>query len=260
MGKMKKLIDTYHANGVSGVVKQIKNKMHGRSDTEVIDITDDYITWLRFANAGMLSRGNYYCFDYALKNIPNDIPIMEIGSFCGLSANILYYYKQKNEKNNKLFTCDKWCLEGVFESQQLPNSDISYAGYSEFVKSSFITNTRMFSPKDIPYTIEMFSDEFFEAWQGMRELKDVHGRQVKLGGEIGFCFVDGNHSYEGIKKDFLNTDKYLIDGGFILFDDSTRSRTDNMGAQRVMQEIIESGRYELVRENPNFFFKKLKSF
>jgi hypothetical protein len=259
MSKFKKLKNAYRKNGTSGVIKLVNNKIRGKSNNQIIDITDEYIKWLRFANAGMLQRGNYWCFDYALKNIPNDVPILEIGSFCGLSTNILYHYKRTNNKNNKLFTCDKWFFEGVSGDDTLPICDIKYSEYREFVKATFISNTRMFSKNDLPHTIEMMSDDFFEAWEHSQKVVDVFDQEVTLGGNLGFCFVDGNHSYEGIKKDFLNTDNHLMDGGFILFDDSASNRTNNMGAQKVIQEIIDCGRYKLVRENPNFFFRKFRS-
>ena len=54
---------------------------------------DEYVEWLCFANAGMLDRGNLYCFDYAIRNLPSSAPLIEIGSFCGLSTNLITYYK-----------------------------------------------------------------------------------------------------------------------------------------------------------------------
>src|ERR1051326_5368411 len=78
-----------------------------------IDITDDYVKWLCFANAGMLDRGNLYLIDHAIRNLPSGAPILEIGSFCGLSANLLTHYKRKHGKANRLFTCDKWEFENA---------------------------------------------------------------------------------------------------------------------------------------------------
>ena len=55
----------------------------------------DYFNWLRYSVTGMLTPGNIKCFEYALKNLPNNSPILEIGSFCGLSACHIAYFKQK---------------------------------------------------------------------------------------------------------------------------------------------------------------------
>ena len=68
------------------------------------EITDEYVKWLCFANAGMLDRGNLYCFDLAIRNLPSDAPMVEIGSFCGLSTNLIAHYKYKHGKTNTLIT------------------------------------------------------------------------------------------------------------------------------------------------------------
>ena len=47
-------------------------------------VEDEYLNWLRFANAGMISPGNMYAMKYAIENLPTNDPIIEIGSFCGL--------------------------------------------------------------------------------------------------------------------------------------------------------------------------------
>ena len=60
---------------------------------------DEYLNWLRFANAGMLHPGNIHAMEYAIQNLPTNHPILEIGSFCGLSTNVISYLLQKNEKS-----------------------------------------------------------------------------------------------------------------------------------------------------------------
>ncbi len=60
-----------------------------------IDVSDAYIKWLCIANAGMLERGNLYLIDLAMKQLPSAAPVLEIGSFCGLSTNVLTHYKRK---------------------------------------------------------------------------------------------------------------------------------------------------------------------
>lgn len=43
-------------------------------------------------------------------------------------------------------------------------------------------------------------------------------------------------------------------GGFILFDESATG--SDWEVCRVVQEVAETGRYELVARNPNWFFRK----
>jgi predicted O-methyltransferase YrrM len=217
----------------------------------------EYMSWLKFANAGMLKRGNAYCFDYALKNIPSASSIVEIGSFCGLSTNMITYFKEKYGLKNPLITCDKWIFEGAEAGGMLGDSTtVSHSEYREFVKETYSRNVRMFSRYDLPYTIEVFSDEFFQAWRNKEDRTDVFGRKITLGGPISFCYIDGNHSYDFARRDFENADDHLEPGGFLLFDDSADG--SKWEVCRVVQEVMQTGRYDLVAKNPNYFFKKRK--
>ena len=220
-----------------------------------IDITDEYINWLCFANAGMLNRGNLYLVDFALRHLKSRSPMVEIGSFCGLSTNVLTYYKQKYGLKNRLITCDKWDFEiGESSPEALDNLPVSFVDYKHFVRDSYLRNTDFFSACDLPYTVEVTSDDFFAQWQRGETVQDVRGRTLQLGGGISFCYVDGNHSYEGAKRDYLNCDAFLECGGFILFDDSA---SEIFGVHKLMPEVLATGRYRCVAENPNHLFQRL---
>lgn len=220
-----------------------------------LDISDEYVNWLCFANAGMLNRGNLYLMDYALSRLPSTAPLLEIGSFCGLSTNVLTHYKRKHGLPNKLVTCDKWDFENAGEnSDHIGASPILFAEYKAFVRDTYIRNALMFSRDDLPFTIEMLSDEFFAEWRGRTVARDVFGRSFDLGGPISFCYIDGNHTYEGAKHDFVHCDAFLEERGFILFDDSS---VQKFGVRELMPEVVASGRYKLVARNPNHLFLKI---
>ena len=123
------------------------------------------------------------------------------------------------------------------------------------MKDSFKRNVQFFSSFNLPYAIEVLSDEFFELWENQSETKDIFERNITLGGPISFAFIDGNHTYEFARRDFENTDKFLEIGGFILFDDSA----DNSGFEcsNLMSEIVANPNYEVVIKNPNYLFKKI---
>jgi hypothetical protein len=100
----------------------------------------------------------------------------------------------------------------------------------------------------------MYSDEFFAAWSEGRQVKDVFEREVQLGGPISFAYIDGNHDYEFAQRDFINCDRHLVPGGFLLFDDSGDfSEWESRWAAR---EALRSGRYDLVIKNPNYLLRK----
>ena len=228
------------------IIRKAKNTLH-----PVIDISDEFTELLSGINAGWLERGNLYSFDYAMRNLPSEAPIIEIGSFCGLSTNLLGYYKQSNSVKNKVVNCDKWQWN---DTGQVGHSTFTYPEYLSFAKDAYIRNVQMFSRDDLPYTIELFSDEFFQQWRENREVSDVFGRTLRLGGPISFCFIDGNHAYDYAKRDFVNTDEFLESGGFILFDDSADGT--KWEVSRVRDEVIATRRYDVVAKNPNYLFRK----
>ena len=216
-------------------------------------VEDEYLTWLQFANSGMLNPGNVYAMKYAIENLPTSDPIIEIGSFCGLSTNVLSYFLRKNQRKNIIFCSDKWIFEGSEESVNLGLSDISHADYRSYVKETFMRNINFFSPNR-PHPIELFSDEFFEKWKTQKKVVDVFNQSITLGGNISFSYIDGNHNYEFAKRDFENVNQHLVPGGFILFDDSSDSAS--FGLSKLMREIKQRSDYSLVMKNPNYLFQK----
>ena len=218
--------------------------------------TTPYINWLVFANAGMLNKGNIYAINFALSKIYSKSPVVEIGSFCGLSTNLISHILKSQNKKNFIYTADKWVFEGAESDKFLAASCITHKEYREFVKNTYIRNVEFFSKGNIPYTIEEFSDDFFSRWNVKATVVDIFGRNTLLGGPISFCYIDGNHTYEYAKRDFENTDKFLEIGGFVLFDDSADSNP--FGLTKLMREIERNGNYVLALKNPNYLFQKIK--
>ncbi len=221
----------------------------------VVDLSDQYVAWLRLANAGMLHRGNLYCIDYAIRHLPSEAPILEIGSFCGLSTNLITYYKTLQQAPNRLITWDRWEFEGAEEGAVGGQPWLHHRDYRAFVRESYIRSVRTFSRHDLPSTVELTSDEFFEAWRQRRHVADLFGRPLQLGGPLSFCYIDGDHSEECVRRDFSHCDAFLERGGLLFFDDSAiGSRFP--GVQRVIREIRRTGRYEVVAQNPHVLLRK----
>jgi hypothetical protein len=218
-----------------------------------LHLSDDFISWISIANAGMLNKGNLLCFDYAIRNLPSTNPIIEIGAFCGLSTNLLSHFKQKHGVENQLFSCDRWMFEGA--GGNVGDSDISHDEFRTFVRETYIRNVKMFSRSQLPHTIEMLSDDFFAAWSAAATTIDVFGRSTRLGGPISFCYIDGNHLYDFARRDFANTDRFLEPGGFVLFDDSADG--SKWEVCRVIEEVKKMENYRLVIKNPNYLFQKI---
>lgn len=241
-------------------LRRIKNKFNNlinRSRLIDVDVPhrEEFVDWLRFAVPGMTASGNERAFEFVASHLNSNFPVVEIGSFCGLSTILLGHYLKKYHKSNPIITCDKWVFEGQEPGKPLGGSDLlTHDEYKKFVKDSYLRNVSTFLPTSKPYTIEQFSDDFFDLWESSSTVNDVFCRSIALGGEIAFCFIDGNHQYEFAKRDFINTDKYLTQGGYVLFDDSA----DGSGweVNRLAREIESNARYELIARNPNYLFRK----
>ena len=214
-----------------------------------------FLAWVRFAVPGMLAQGNIDAMEYAVAHMPPDKPIVEIGSFCGLSTVVLSYFIEKRVKPIHLYTCDQWEFEGQHLGEPLGDSlSVTHDTYQAYVRSTFLRTMQTFAPNRLPFTIECVSDEFFRRWFNNEKAVDVFDRPVTLGGEIGFCYIDGNHQYEFARRDFENTNRALVSGGFILFDDSADG--SRWEVNKLMHEIEAGHPYELVSKTPNYLFRK----
>lgn len=260
--KLRTAIRVFREEGAAGVARVLLGKLAGgeaaRPPGLQPPVRSEYLDWLSLANAGMLLPGNVDCFDHAIRNLPGASPVVEIGSFCGLSTNVIAHLLARHGARNTLVTCDKWIFEGARDGEALGESrTVSHAEYREFVKESFLRNVRMFSRENPPVAIEALSDEFFGAWARGELRVDLFGREFRLGGPISFCYIDGNHSYDFARRDFEHCDRHLEEGGFVLFDDSADG--SGRGVCDVVRDVARTGRYELVAKNPNYFFRKKRA-
>lgn len=57
---------------------------------------------------------------------------------------------------------------------------------------------------------------------------------------VGLAFIDGDHRYEGVRRDFEAWEPHVVTGGFMAFDDAT---DEQCGPHRLIREILASGRY-----------------
>ena len=226
--------------------------------------SDDFIKRIRslVIGEGMLKEGNISLMDYAIKNLPEEGSVLEIGSYGGLSANLIIYLMQKHQKSNSFFTCDAWIYEGYKDHLQDGNDayidgrkDILRADYSVYLKNAFIHSVKFLSPQNLPFSFHMYSDLFFENWNNHNNDVDIFGRQVSLGGNFGFAYIDGGHSYEIAWKDFNHVAAHLVKHGFILLDDSADGQY--FGSARMMDDIKKDKRFKVVAKNPNYLIQKV---
>lgn len=243
------------------MIKSILRKILARKPYHVLP-HDDFILRLRCSviGEGMLHPGNIYLMDQAIREMPDGGAVLEIGSYGGLSANVLRYLMQKHGRNAPLFCCDAWVYEGLHDAT-VPagpwmdgRADVLRTDYMAYIKTSFIQAAKLLWPNDLPKAVHLDSDTFFEAWREGKFLKDVFEREVKLGGPISFAYIDGNHAYDYAKRDFDNVAEFLLPGALVLLDDSAKHQ--HFGSAKLAREIQGHPDFEVVRANPHYLFRK----
>jgi predicted O-methyltransferase YrrM len=131
--------------------------------------------------------------------------ILEIGSYVGASATCFGAAKAKNEKGT-IYCIDTWqndaMTEGKKDTQEL-----------------FTENTKAFAQWITP--IRGFSTE-------------VAGQVKKYTDKLDVLFIDGDHSYEGVKADWETYKGFLNPGSIVIFHDIGWAE----GVQRVIKEDV----------------------
>ncbi|MBW1835662.1 MAG: class I SAM-dependent methyltransferase [Deltaproteobacteria bacterium] len=71
--------------------------------------------------------------------------------------------------------------------------------------------------------------------------------------EIDFLFIDGDHSYKGVNKDFEMYSRYVKNNGIIAFHDIVKDNTpeDICGVHRFWNEIKQNYKYKEIIADPN---------
>jgi len=213
---------------------------------------DPFLRWLRFIVPGWLNPGNVELFDYCFANLPSRAPVIEIGSFAGLSLNTIIHLLRRHGRSNPVFSVDEWSLDGPAE---VYNSSVPLEEYRQLVIETFRRNVSVFSRGSLPHHIVSSSDRFFAQWAAGNSTTDFFSREVVLGGPISFAYIDGDHVHEQPLRDFQNVDRHLEVGGFVVFDDSSDERWAECG--RIAREAAERSNYRLVDRRPNYCIQKI---
>lgn len=137
----------------------------------------------------------------ALKYVKKpEITIIEVGSWQGLSANVMAQACKKLEQQAKIVCIDTWL--GSVEHQDTIGR---VSGYPSVYKE-FIEITKFLKNDDVIYPFPISSTE------GACYLK-------KKGVKADLIYVDGSHEYESVLTDAKLYWELLAPGGVMIFDD-----------------------------------------
>ena len=133
--------------------------------------------------------------------------IMEIGSYKGASA-CCFGSALKNGfyKNKKIICIDTWTNVAMSEGKLSTEKD-------------FKKNTLAF--KEFIYPIKGYSNKVLENVQELSDYADL-------------IFIDGDHSYKGVKQDWELYKRFLKTGAIIIFHDYGWAE----GVQKIINEVV----------------------
>lgn len=135
-------------------------------------------------------------------------------------------------------------------------------GGTLFLWSEFLPKDATIISIDLPFgkygagylsVKEKFYRSFAQANQKIELLiGDSHTKDIRQqlesvlnGRMIDFIFIDGDHTYEGVKSDFYDYKNYVKNGGHIAFHDIYENEKDtSFGTNKFWQEIKSGFKYE----------------
>jgi len=156
--------------------------------------------------------------------------ILEIGTHKGIFAKELYdYFKPK-----KMTLVDPWRYETehIYQKSWFGGSEMVFIGQSN--QDKIYENVKNIFKKQInEATIKIFrgnSDEFFKS-------NDVY---------FDLIYIDGNHLYNFVKSDLINSIKFINQNGLIVCDDYNSVGWWKNGVTKAVDEITISNNIKLI--------------
>lgn len=160
-----------------------------------------------------------------LANSISNGAIVEIGSWKGLST-IKLGSGTKSGYNQTVYAIDTFT--GSPEHKEKYGTIETYTEFMENIKDAYLD--------DVIVPIRKTSEEAFKEFER----------------EVGMLFIDGDHSYEMVKKDYDMWSTLLVSGGVLAFHDNNWE-----GPARVIEEVRNNGLYEEIGTAKTLtYFKK----
>lgn len=168
---------------------------------------------------GLLADGNAEALYGLAKATPAATAIVEVGAFRGAST-VCLAKGAKAGKGAKVWSVDPW---------DLPGNPYGKHGYSApETRERYDAQLRRFGVRSHVTTIQAFSNDAASEWTGPR---------------IGLLFVDGDHTYRGVRTDIEAWSEHLAADHVIAFDDYGTKK--NPGVAQAVNELVSAGGYTL---------------
>jgi len=144
--------------------------------------------------------------------------IVEVGSYCGRSTVVLGGVLKAVGSDSRVYAIDPH--EG----------ELTTSG----------SETRFEAP-----TLERFQRNVAEAGlEGIVQTIAKRSFEVEWAEPISLLFIDGLHDYGSVSRDFAHFERWVVPGGYVVFDDYDRTFP---GVIAFVDEVLESGEYRRVQ-------------
>jgi hypothetical protein len=171
---------------------------------------------------GQIRRDEARCLYELAQEASEKGVIVEIGSYCGLSTMALAKGSSRNQ-GIPIFAID-------------PHEYVDPDGSVRRGRWDYV-------PRD---NIAFFKNVLFSGMAEIVRPINLPSWTAAAGWDrpISLLWVDGNHGYEAVRKDFADWSKFVIQGGYIVFHDSIDPAD---GPCQVVQEVLQEGSFEFLR-------------
>jgi predicted O-methyltransferase YrrM len=160
---------------------------------------------------------------YRLATKTRDGCIVEIGSYCGRST-IALGLGSMASRGLPVFAIDP---HEQFDSQ-------FGLRFDEESRDEFLKNMEDAGTDHIVTLINQRSENCCKTWTR----------------DIGLLFIDGDHHYEAVKRDFLGWERFVKTGGKIILHDTA---DESLGPGRVVAEALKTGRFKCLLQTKGVF-------
>lgn len=142
--------------------------------------------------------------------------VVEIGSWWGKSAYILAQLAKSHGIGN-LLCVDPWGDEHLVQNETIVDQASAQVDAHEAL-TIFQVGLIPFNSYHINY-LRMTSVTAALYYQNNKSVYTATFGRTEYTGQIALLHIDGNHGYESVKADIESWGKYVVNGGWIVFDD-----------------------------------------
>ena len=87
----------------------------------------------------------------------------------------------------------------------------------------------------------------FELIKGNSSNTEIINKVKNMNIKFDIIFIDGDHTYEGVKLDFFNYASFLKDDGLLIFDDYNKAPTNKGVFKFINDHLINNSNYEHIQ-------------